>query len=277
MKFYLGTHIPHWLYSDDFKDTPLFLSRTTIGQRKKLKPAVTDWALDSGAFSELTLHGRWTITPRQYADECLRLRDGAGRMDFCSIQDWMCEDVIIKGGAVAGRKAPGTGLSVAEHQRRTVENYCILTAMEPDLPWLPVLQGYTDEEYHDCYAQYLRAGVDLRGRWVGVGSVCKRQATDSIAAVFRSLHPYGMKLHGFGVKAAGIEKSAQYLHSADSLAWSFGARRGKIKAAECVAAGAKHRNCANCSVYAKQWLERLVQPAIAKGLCGPPPPTSGAS
>ena len=39
-----------------------------------------------------------------------------GRMDFAAVQDWMCEpEIVVK-----------TGLSIAEHQRRTVANLCAL-------------------------------------------------------------------------------------------------------------------------------------------------------
>lgn len=261
-KFYLGTHVVNWLWSEKFRDLPLFVSRTTLSKRKSLKPAVCDWALDSGAFTELLLHGRWTVPARDYADQCLRYRDQLGRMDFCAIQDWMCEKEIIDGGRIATRQAPGTGLSVLEHQKRTVASYGELRSLEPELPWLPVLQGFTEEDYFRCFDLYQQAGANLVGKWVGVGSVCRRQGTAEIAAVLKALSSLGLKLHGFGVKAAGLEKAAQYLYSADSMAWSYGARRSKIKTPECIAAGAGHRNCANCDVYARQWLERLILPTL---------------
>lgn len=269
VKFYLGTHVVNWLWNERFAQTPLFVSRTTIGKRKSLKPVLTDWALDSGAFTELLLNGKWTVSPRDYADLCLRLRDGCGRMDFCSIQDWMCEEQIISGGTISGRKAPGTGLTLKDHQKLTVESYFTLTGLEPSLPWLPVIQGFTQDEYLDCVEMYRTAGTDLKGRWAGVGSVCRRQATNEIATVLKVLWEKGMLLHGFGVKVQGLEKAAQYLHSADSMAWSYGARKGKVKMPVCVASGAKHKNCANCPEYALHWTEASVRPAISKGSTTP--------
>lgn len=266
MKFYLGTHIVNWLWNERFSNTPLFVSRTTIGKRKRLQPVLTDWALDSGAFTELLLNGRWTVSPRDYADLCLRLRDGCGRMDFCSIQDWMCEPQIIEGGRISGRLAPGTGLTLREHQQRTVESYFVLKGLEPDLPFLPVLQGFTEDEYLDCIYLYQQAGLNLCGQWVGIGSVCRRQATNEIASVLTTLYEVGLKSHGFGVKVQGLEKAAKYLHSADSMAWSFGARKAKVKMPICVERGAKHINCANCPEYALWWNDNLVQPAIERGL-----------
>lgn len=188
----------------------------------------------------------------------------------------MCEEQIIKGGVISGRKAPGTGLTLKDHQKLTVESYTTLKAMEPDLPFLPVLQGFTEEEYLDCLDLYKQAGVDLVGRWVGIGSVCRRQATNEIAAVLKTLWAKGLLCHGFGVKVQGLEKAGQYLHSADSMAWSYGARKGKVKMPECVAARAGHINCANCSVYAKHWLRTLVEPAIERGANNPHPQPKGS-
>ncbi len=36
----------------------------------------------------------------------------------------------------------GTGMSVAEHQRRTIENFVALRRLAPDINWIPVLQGW---------------------------------------------------------------------------------------------------------------------------------------
>lgn len=267
LRFYLGTHCVNWLWRSEFQDVPLFLSRTTIGKRKGLKPVVTNWGLDSGAFTELLLNGRWSISPRDYADLCLRLRDGCGRMDFCSIQDWMCEREIIEGGTISGRRAPGTGKTLLDHQKLTVESYFTLSAMEPTLPFLPALQGFTVDEYLRCIEMYAEGGLDLRGKWVGLGSVCRRQGTTVICSLIEQLAKTGLLLHGYGVKVQGLERIARYLHSADSMAWSYGARVTKTKMPECVAAGRNHKNCANCPVYALHWLHNTIEPAIKKGTC----------
>jgi hypothetical protein len=85
-----------------------------------------------------------------------------------------------------------------------------------------------------------------------VGSVCRRQATGEIEAIMHSLASLGLRLHGFGVKAGGFGRYADCLASADSLAWSFEARR----AAPLV--GCRHANCANCLRYAAAWRERTL-------------------
>jgi hypothetical protein len=89
---------------------------------------------------------------------------------------------------------------------------------------------------------YQRAGVNLAADpLVGVGSVCRRQATGEIEVVVHSLASLGQRLHGFGVKAGGLVRYADCLASADSLAWSFEARRAAPLA------GCSHANCANCA------------------------------
>ena len=68
-----------------------------------------------------------------------------------------------------------------------------------------------------------------RGAWVGVGSVCKRNARPrSVAMVLANIlkaRP-DLNLHGFGLKTTALADSEirAMLHSAASMAWSFAAR-----------------------------------------------------
>src|SRR5262245_10177589 len=64
-----------------------------------------------------------------------------------------------------------TGLTVAEHQARTVANYLELRSLAPELPFVPVLRGWSLGDYlHRCVELYERAGVNLaREPLVGVG------------------------------------------------------------------------------------------------------------
>jgi hypothetical protein len=124
------------------------------------------------------VHGRWTLTPEEYVAAVRRYATEIGRLDWAAPQDWMCEPFILA----------KTGLSVEEHQRRTVANYLRLKELAPDLPFIPVLQGWEQADYLACAAMYETAGVDLAAApLVGVGSVCRRQATDEIGAIMRAL------------------------------------------------------------------------------------------
>lgn len=241
MKFYLGTHRPNWL---GLTDVPLFVSRRTLAGRKSLPRAKGRWSLDSGGFSELTMYGRWETPARQYVDEVRRFSEEIGGMDWAAIQDWMCEPHLLA----------RTELSVADHQSKSIDSYHELMSMDPSLPWTPVIQGWEESDYHRHIDAYAASGVDLATLpVVGIGSVCRRQATSEIASLIRSVAARGIALHGFGVKEGGLRHIADSLSSADSMAWSFRARRAPILLDGCKG----HRNCANCLTWALSWREKM--------------------
>jgi hypothetical protein len=163
-----------------------------------------------------------------------------------------------------GLRFAGTGLSVAEHQRRTVLNFAQLRDIAPDLPFIPVVQGNTPDTYRRCVDLYDRLiGVDLtRAPLVGVGSVCRLQATTAAGGILSAIRGMGvMRLHGFGFKTLGLSAHGHLLASADSLAWSIDARR-RPPLPGCAG---RHRNCANCLRYALAWRARVLAAAA------PPP------
>jgi hypothetical protein len=146
-----------------------------------------------------------------------------------------------------------TGLTVREHQRLTVDNYLKLKEMAPELPFMPVLQGYSMEEYEECYQMYQDSGVNLIAEpLVGIGSVCRRESTKEIAEIIRRFSP--LNLHAFGVKKGGLINSGDYLTSADSMAWSVGARRSENFCANLSSCASSCRNCLN---YALGWSKRI--------------------
>ncbi len=244
-RFWLGTHRPHWLA---LTDVPLFVSRRTLSAYRTAPVALCPWALDSGGFSELSLNGAWTVSVRQYVREVCRWLDRPGRLVWAAAMDWMCEPSVLA----------KTGLTVAEHQRRTVANYLDLLAACPEAPWVPVIQGWEEDDYLRCVDLYAAAGIDLTALpRVGLGSVCRRQATGGIEELIRRLTGDGIRLHGFGVKVSGLRKVADVLYSADSLAWSFQARKEKTTLAEC--AHSAKSGCANCLRYALRWREQVLE------------------
>lgn len=240
MKFYLGTHQPHWLRLEDY---PLFVSHRTLRRYKTLPQALTGWALDSGGFSELSMYGEWRTTPEEYITAVRRYRDEVGHLEWAAPQDWMCEPQIVE----------KTGLSVPEHQRRTIENYLHLRDVADDLPFVPVLQGWEPDDYLRHADAYLAAGVDLTAeRTVGIGTVCRRNNVSEIADLVWELADAGISLHGFGVKVTGLRNFGQALASADSMAWSYAGRR------QPPLPGCPHKNCANCVLWARQWRARVL-------------------
>ncbi len=241
--FYLGTHKPSWLARTD---VPLFVSRRSLEGRRGLPRATCAWALDSGGFTELSMHGTWTLSARGYVELVRRFHDEIGPMDFAAPQDWMCEPIMLQ----------RTGLTVAMHQQLTVDNFIELRSMAPDLPIAPVLQGWEPDDYVRHIAMYDARGVHLSDeRVVGVGTVCRRQAMDEAGRIFDRIEDEmrGLQLHGFGFKILGLRKLQHRMASADSLAWSFDARRAPPME------GHTHKSCANCIDYALRWRAGLLE------------------
>ncbi len=246
MIFYLGTHQPAWLGR---LDLPLFISHRRLAGYRTLPVARHAWALDSGAFSELAQYGRWTVPTTAYVASVRRYSDEIGKLAWAAPQDWMCEPFILA----------RTGLSVVEHQRRTIANYITLRTLAPTLPFIPVLQGWAIRDYRRCFLMYRAKGIDLSSEpLVGLGSVCRRQATDEIARIVMTLANFGLRLHGFGVKTTGLLRYGQYLANADSLAWSFRGRHMAGCAHSPPDQSRPPKSEANCLTFALEWRERLL-------------------
>jgi hypothetical protein len=237
VKFFLGTHLPGWL--NDI-DVPLFVSHRQLKKYRWLPVPAGEWALDSGAFTELSMFGEWRTTPTEYIAAVDDYMD-MGKLAWAAPMDWPCEPWMTE----------KTGLPVYEHQYRTVISYLEL---RDHGPFIPVLQGWTLDDYLDCVALYSEAKVDLTAvPVVGLGSVCRRQATGEIETIVRELAGLGIRLHGFGVKTRGFSRYGHLLASADSMAWSFQARRSPP-----LPGCTSHKNCANCSRYALRWRSRVL-------------------
>ena len=214
MRFFTGLHQP----SDAKHFDAAFISVNRLRNRKG-PFQVGDWIMDSGAFTEISTHGHYRHDVASYASEIRRWSKN-GNLLAAVAQDWMCEPFIVE----------KTGLSVPEHQRLTVERYDALTAEDTAGVYiLPVLQGYAPSDYVEHIRMY---GDRLtHGMWVGVGSVCKRNGTpDAVAAVLLAVKRErpDLRLHGFGLKTTALAHplARSLLHTADSMAWSFAARKG---------------------------------------------------
>jgi hypothetical protein len=139
-------------------------------------------------------------------------------------------------------------------QRRTVANYLTLRSLDETLPFIPVLQGYEVDDYLRCIDLFQQSGVQLIGR-VGIGTVCRRQGTRDAEFIVRSVcHALpAAQIHVFGAKITGLARYADALGSADSMAWSYDARRSPPMP------GHTHKNCANCLPYAVGWYKRVLR------------------
>lgn len=173
--------------------------------------------MDSGAFTEVARHGGYRFPVEEYASQ-IRRWSRCGNLLAAVAQDFMCESFVLE----------KTGKTVAEHQRMTIERYDDLLKCDTGSVYImPVLQGYKPEEYVEHLRMY---GARLAcGAWVGVGSVCKRNAdARQVEDVLLAIHEErsDLLLHGFGLKTTALRSGIvqMLLYSSDSMAWSFHAR-----------------------------------------------------
>lgn len=209
MIFFVGLH----QVSDCKHFEKSFVSVNRLTKRKS-DFIVKDWIMDSGAFSQI--YNKGEHMPLEDYARLIKRWSTCGNMVAAVSQDYMCEDFILK----------KTGKTVKEHQELTIERYVKLKELT-DVYIMPVLQGYQPEEYVEHIKMY--GDLLTEGMYVGVGSVCKRNAKPlSALNVFKAIKDIrpDLKLHGFGLKITALQNKEIYdlLESSDSMAWSFNAR-----------------------------------------------------
>jgi len=210
-RLFVGLHQP----SDAKHFQSAFISVNRIRSRNSAF-AVGDWIMDSGAFTEIATHGHYRESVDGYVAQINKWRTN-GNMLAAVSQDYMCEPWILE----------KTGLTIADHQRLTIERYDAIRS-KTDVYIMPVLQGFDPQDY----VAHVRAyGERLQpGMWVGVGSVCKRNgdpaAIYAVLSAIKRERP-DLRLHGFGLKTTALADGGVFdlLHTADSMAWSFSARK----------------------------------------------------
>lgn len=230
--------------------TPILVSYGRLREAKSLPVATAPWVCDSRGFAEINQHGRWTIPAAVYAADVDRYAREIGRLEWVAPQDWPA-------GAASLAK---TGLTEAEHQRRTIESVLELRPMLPHRKVICVVTGKDAEGYLRHIDMYAAHGIDLRAEQlvVGVGALVGRPVHEA-ADIIRVLHAAGLKrLHGFGVKGLVLDLVGGLLESIDSASW---ARAGQKRGGLCVHGLVKHEQ--NCPAYARQWARRERLRAVA--------------
>lgn len=232
MKFFCGMHS----LAHAGKLPRVFVSANRLRGRKAPIPA-REWIMDSGGFSELLNHGAYRESPEQFAENARRwASNGSGKLLAVVSQDFMCAPPVLE----------KTGGTVAGHQRLTIERYDTLLQLGVGTYLMPVLQGQSPSDF----AEHVRAygGRLAHGAWVAVGSIQpiskSPAAVGAVLLAIKAVRP-DLRLHGLGLKGASLSDSLCHalLESADSMAWSFAARR-------------EGRN-GNCASEAVKWVEKM--------------------
>ena len=136
-----------------------------------------DWILDSSAFSRI-LRQQGHLPLRDYADQ-VRRWSRCGNLQAAVAQDYMCEPEILL----------LTGMTVAEHQTLTTENFLKLRELVQEVHIMPVIQGYEPEEYAK-HTRDLSPNLEAAA-WTGVGSMCRRQGSPPASRPGAERHPAG--------------------------------------------------------------------------------------
>lgn len=243
-EFMLGVPEPSWLWNSRARGVA-FVSARRLARRKSPFPEMdTELAIDSGGFTELRKFGGWRTSPEEYVALVRRVAE-AGVVRWAAIQDWMVEPSQLE----------RTGLTVREHQERTIESFLTLRELAPEIRWLPVVQGQTVEQYLEHVDMYARAGVDLSTiERVGVGSICRRTNSAEITEILHELQLRGLRLHAFGLKSAALERNNETIKSTDSMAWSL---RGRYITGSTGETDSEGRSLQNSQEFAEQWRTRM--------------------
>lgn len=164
--------------------------------------------LDCGGFTALNNYNDYPFSVVNYANLIARLRP-----DYYATMDYPCEPEISRSLSL---------MTNGDRIKTTVENAVKLSEYEKQLPGImvPIIQGYTLEEYLHCLHLHGRAGT-IRD-YMAVGSMCRRISNDELSKLIPGIYYAAQKagcskLHFFGLKlSAALEPYHDMIWSRDS-------------------------------------------------------------
>ena len=170
-------------------------------------------AIDSGGFTAARRWGRYPWTAKQYAD-FVREESRDVPLDFCATMDYACEREVNRGIYPTNR----------ERIEATISNEIACREADPGLPWLPVLQGNTQDERRLDLVLRSKEGL-LPTDYAGIGSICSRNPKEgrSVIRFYGSQLP-GVTYHGFGLHVQALDDPRAFwlIRSWDSYGWNWG-------------------------------------------------------
>lgn len=161
--------------------------------------------LDSGGFTMLNKYGDYPFAADEYMNLVARLRP-----HYYASMDYPCEPEISR------RLGLQTNF---ERIIKTIENTRRLSEWDNHVysELVPVIQGYSLDEYKFCIDQYHQAG--LIREYMAVGSMCRRISSDELHRLIPGIYEHAIsasvkRLHFFGLK---LDKN---LDDLSDLIWS---------------------------------------------------------
>lgn len=172
--------------------------------------------IDSGGFSSSLKSGGYTRTDDEYLQHVEELQP-----DYYALRDYPCEPELLQ----------THNRTVEMHQALTVDHHLKLLDKIDDYQisgsWVPVLQGWTLEEYLDCIDLFKEHG--LLSDYVAIGSVCRRGSQDEIRKIISVVKHQlgGRRLHAFGLNLGVLRDPHLWgcVYSVDSGAFDYAARK----------------------------------------------------
>lgn len=166
--------------------------------------------LDCGGFTALARWGEYLWTTAAYCCLVALLRP-----DWWAAEDYPCEPDISRRAQLATNR---------QRIDATVARARAAAHWEDQVPgvMVPVIQGYTLDEYRYCLDRYHSAG--LIRPYMAVGSVCRRLSDEELHTLIPGIAAAAaaagcQRLHWFGLKLSpGLADLAHHLHSRDSSA-----------------------------------------------------------
>lgn len=183
-----------------------------LGYRQPPFGVLASLVLDSGGFNAARKWGQYPWSVDAYATLAQRYADGPCPLAWVAVMDYACEHGVDRE-------------QLATNQQRiaaTVDNARRCREQAPTLPWLPVIQGWTLDEYAQSIDLYTQAGFPLA--YAGLGTMCGRPVREA-CAILRALaeHYPHQRYHVFGMHLGVLDDhdAAAVVESWDSYAWDW--------------------------------------------------------
>lgn len=170
--------------------------------------------LDSGGYSFFSRWGDYPFSIEDYVGLAHLLQDKYPLYRVATL-DYPCEPDIDRSHLMTNE----------DRIKKTVSNAVECMHTDQNLPWLPVIQGYTTNEFLSCIDLYEEVGI-TSDYWA-IGSICSRKGNPlelrKIITSIKEQHPNG-KLHAFGLGIPFLRDPQifQAIYSSDSAAWNWG-------------------------------------------------------